>query len=168
MENYSTIYDNIIKTPNMNPESAPVLKGVKVSLNVANKGKNKDLLGVLTLLKRQYGQRGAITRARESVAAFNVRKDMEIGVLLTLRGRSLENILKIIGMALTTIAPTSAERKYGVNDVGGLTPNADANANANANSKLSGANIEYLFGGKGNNYKELPYKLIMSRKGYGV
>ncbi len=94
----------------------------KVVLNVGA-GKavedKKFLDQAMTNLAIITGQQGVPTLARKSVAGFNIRKGMPIGVKVTLRGERMYNFLeRLINIALPRMR-----------DFRGLTPKFDGQGN---------------------------------------
>ena len=65
----------------------PRLEKIVVSVGVGEASQNKKLLdSALQELTQITGQRAVKTVARKSIAGFKLRKDMEIGAMVTLRG----------------------------------------------------------------------------------
>jgi len=65
----------------------PRLEKIVVSVGVGEASQNKKLLdSALRELTQITGQRAVKTVARKSIAGFKLRKDMEIGAMVTLRG----------------------------------------------------------------------------------
>lgn len=156
MNKYSIINDNIIKVSNVKVKDIPRLTGIKLTLNCANKG--KELITVLNMIRNQLGQRAKIIKTKNNVAAFKLRKNMEIGAKLTIRNKNLNNLENILLLALPNILTnTKNPLKFGLKDI---------NLGLN-NIKLygmTGANIEYLI--KGKNLNNVLISFLISSKGY--
>lgn len=134
MPNYEVINDIIIKSPAANPYSTAKLSGIKISLNantVSATGDKKLLIPVIGALLRLTGQRPRPIKATESVAAFRVRKFMEIGAELNLRGKALRSFVgklrillpQIGGLntgGIATINNISKHRRVGIKDLSAL------------------------------------------------
>ena len=88
-----------------NPHQVPRL--VKIVLNVGEgEGmKNAKLLdGIVDELGRITGQRAMVTRAKKSIANFNLRQGMAIGASVTLRGvRMYEFLDRFISIAIPRV-----------------------------------------------------------------
>ena len=104
-----------------NVHAVPRLEKIVVSMGVGRAIQDRKILDeVMQHLALLTGQRPHVTRARKSVAAFKVRRGMEIGCRVTLRGaRMYEFLDRLISIALPR-----------VRDFRGLNPNAfDGNGN---------------------------------------
>jgi len=89
-------YKNVMQTPRL----------VKIVVNVGMGGVQdiKLLDSALDELAAITGQRGVITRARKSVAAFKLRKGMPIGCKVTLRRERMYDFLdRFINFALPRV-----------------------------------------------------------------
>jgi large subunit ribosomal protein L5 len=88
-----------------NPHQIPRL--VKIVLNVGEgeAAKNPKLLdAIATELGQVTGQRPVVTRAKKSIASFNLREGMAIGAAVTLRGpRMYEFLDRFISIAVPRI-----------------------------------------------------------------
>jgi large subunit ribosomal protein L5 len=71
-----------------NPMAVPQLKKVVITMGTGTQDKNR-LPAVMEDLAKITGQKPQIRRARQSVSNFKLRKDMEIGCKVTLRGRRM-------------------------------------------------------------------------------
>lgn len=165
MPNYEVINDIIIKSPSVSPYSTAKLSGIKINLNaniVSATGDKKLLIPVVGALLRLTGQRPSPTKATESVAAFRVRKFMEIGAELNLRGKALRSfvgklriLLPQIGMlnagGVATVSTIKQHRRVGIKDLSaliGVNPAIGSGRGAPAYShKLGGAHLEFKFKG---------------------
>ena len=73
-----------------NPMAIPRLRKVVVSMGCGSPQVNKERLPVATTdLAKITGQKAQIRRARVAVSNFKLRKDMEIGCRVTLRGKRM-------------------------------------------------------------------------------
>ncbi|MCD6133652.1 MAG: 50S ribosomal protein L5 [Deltaproteobacteria bacterium] len=90
-------YKNVMQTPRL----------VKIVVNVGMGGSVQDIKlldSALDELAAITGQRGVITRARKSVAAFKLRKGMPIGCKVTLRRERMYDFLdRFINFALPRV-----------------------------------------------------------------
>ncbi len=90
-------YKNVMQTPRL----------VKIVVNVGMGGGVQDIKlldSALDELAAITGQRGVITRARKSVAAFKLRKGMPIGCKVTLRRERMYDFLdRFINFALPRV-----------------------------------------------------------------
>ncbi|MBI1863399.1 50S ribosomal protein L5 [Candidatus Microgenomates bacterium] len=89
--------DNVMATPRL----------LKVVINVGA-GEAATNKNVLDKIQEQIGwisgQKPVVTKARKSVAAFKIRKDLAIGVKVTLRGEKMYVFLdKLIGIVMPRI-----------------------------------------------------------------
>ena len=168
MPNYEVINDIIIKSPAISPYSTAKLSGIKINLNantISATGDKKLLIPVIGALLRLTGQRPRPTKATESVAAFRVRKFMEIGAEINLRGKTLRSfvgklriLLPQIGgglntAGLATVSTISQHRRIGIKDLSaliGVNPAIGSGLGAlasNQKQKVGGAHLEFQFKG---------------------
>ena len=145
MHNFEVDNDIIIKSPTIRPYATAKLSGIKFNLcagGVATDG--QQLLPIIAGLVRLAGQRPKATKATESVAAFKIRKSMEIGAELTLRGKALNTFFPRLRVILPKLGP-SRTRRMGVKDLNSALTKADLVGL----KKLGGAHLEYQFKGEG-------------------
>jgi large subunit ribosomal protein L5 len=97
------------------PMQIPTVKKVVVSMGVGEATVNKKLLdAAVDDLILITGQHAVKTKSKKSIATFHVRKDQEIGTMVTLRGdRMFEFLDKLLNVALPR-----------VKDFRGVNPNA--------------------------------------------
>lgn len=70
-----------------NPNAVPRLRKIVVNIGLGEAIQNAKLLdSAVSELGQITGQKPVITRARKSIANFKLRKNMPIGVMVTLRG----------------------------------------------------------------------------------
>lgn len=116
-----TLYEERVKQELMeemgygNVMQVPRLEKIVLSMGVGEAIQNKRLLDLaveeLTLIA---GQRAIKRKARKSIAGFKVRKGMEVGAMVTLRGlRMYEFLYRLIHVAIPRIK-----------DFRGLNPNS--------------------------------------------
>jgi len=87
----SLALDNIMETPKIS----------KIVLNVGLNGDDKAFKTVIDILGRISGQAPVKTLAKKSIAAFKIREGMPLGVMVTLRKKSMYDFLdKLINLAL--------------------------------------------------------------------
>jgi large subunit ribosomal protein L5 len=88
-----------------NPMAVPRLHKVVVNMGVGEATQNATLLDPAAAdLAQITGQKPVITRAKKSIAAFKVRENMPIGVMVTLRGdRMYEFLDRLINVALPRV-----------------------------------------------------------------
>lgn len=88
-----------------NPYRVPRLEKVVVNVGLGEAPKNPKLLdSVVEELGLITGQRAVVTRARKSIANFNLREGMSIGAKVTLRGaRMYEFADRLINVAIPRI-----------------------------------------------------------------
>ena len=74
--------------------SVPTLKKIVLNVGVSEATTNSEALeDVVEILTKISGQKPVITKAKKAVSSFKVRKDMELGVMVTLRGnRTLQSV----------------------------------------------------------------------------
>ncbi|MEN6644740.1 MAG: 50S ribosomal protein L5 [Armatimonadia bacterium] len=84
---------------------APRLEKISVNMGVGQARENTDTLdAAVRELTTIVGQKAVITRAKKSVSAFSIRKDMPIGCRVTLRGeRMWEFMDRVLSIALPRI-----------------------------------------------------------------
>jgi len=85
-----------------NPEAVPKLEKIIVNVGVGDAPDNLNRLEtVQNHLERITGQQPVVTRAKKSIAGFNIRKGEPAGVKATLRGKRMDDFLKrLIHIAL--------------------------------------------------------------------
>ncbi len=88
-----------------NPMSVPKLEKIVINMGVGEAIQNAKLLdSAVEELAAITGQRPVITRAKKSIAAFKLRKDMPIGCSVTLRGeRMYEFFDHLVNVALPRV-----------------------------------------------------------------
>jgi large subunit ribosomal protein L5 len=88
-----------------NPMAVPRLHKVVVNMGVGEATQNAKVLDPAAAdLAQITGQKPVITRAKKSIAAFKVRENMPIGVMVTLRGdRMYEFLDRLINVALPRV-----------------------------------------------------------------
>jgi ribosomal protein L5 len=88
--------DNLIKYPLIKPYNKTKLNNIVIQFSYNEVIKDKlALLPVYKTLMLLTGQKPKIIKAKDSIAAFKVRKNMEIGALVTIR-HTKYNLLKLI------------------------------------------------------------------------
>jgi len=96
-QNFCFIQDNILKYPLLNPYNKTKLNSIVIEFSYNDVTKDKhSLLPVYKTLMLLTGQKPKILKAKDSVAAFKIRKNLEIGALVTVRHSSKDNLLKLI------------------------------------------------------------------------
>ena len=159
MPYFEVLNDIIIKSPALNPYAAAKLRAIKLSLNaniVSSAGDKKLLIPVISALVDLSGQRPKPIKATESVAAFRVRKTMEVGAELTLRGKTLSAFVRRMRVFLPHIvgagvgAPTTLthHRRVGIKDLSAILGQIPTSF-ASQRQRLGGANLEFQFKGLG-------------------
>jgi len=89
--------DNLLKYPLIKPYNKTKLNSIVIQFCYNDVIKDKtNLLPVLKTLMLLTGQKPKIIKAKDSVAAFKIRKNMEIGALVTVRHSAKLNLLKLI------------------------------------------------------------------------
>ena len=88
-----------------NPMAVP--RPVKVTINIGIGDEAKDekaIEEILKIVESITGQKPVLTKARKSVAEFNVRKGDPIGIKVTLRGKRMWDFLnRLINLALPQV-----------------------------------------------------------------
>jgi ribosomal protein L5 len=88
--------DNLLKNPQIKPYNKVKLESVVIQFCYNDVIKDKlALLPVYKTLMLLSGQKPKVLKAKDSIAAFKVRKNMEIGALVTLRGPAKLNFLNL-------------------------------------------------------------------------
>ena len=85
-----------------NPMAIPKLEKVVLSMGLGATSRDKNILpnGVATMSKLA-GQKPVVQRARKSVSNFKLREGMEVGCMVTLRGRRMyEFVDRLINAAI--------------------------------------------------------------------
>jgi large subunit ribosomal protein L5 len=97
-----------------NPHGLPGLKKIVVSMGLGKAiGERKRLDEAVDHLAQITGQKPLVTKARKAVSGFRLREGMEVGCLVTLRGKRMYEFLdRLISLALPR-----------VRDFRGLNPN---------------------------------------------
>jgi large subunit ribosomal protein L5 len=88
-----------------NPYRIPRLEKIVLNVGLGEAPKNPKLLdSVVEELGQITGQKAVITRARKSIANFNLREGMPIGAKVTLRGvRMYEFLDRLVNVALPRV-----------------------------------------------------------------
>jgi large subunit ribosomal protein L5 len=88
-----------------NPLRVPRLEKIVVNVGLGEAPKNPKLLdSVVAEIGQITGQKAVVTRARKSIANFNLREGMPIGAKVTLRGvRMYEFLDRLINVALPRV-----------------------------------------------------------------
>jgi len=88
-----------------NTYQIPKVEKIVINRGVGDAGSNAKLLeACLDELTNLSGQKGVITRAKKSIAAFKLREDVPVGVSVTLRGEKMYAFLDLfIHLALPRI-----------------------------------------------------------------
>lgn len=88
-----------------NPMSLPKLVKIVINMGVGSAtGEKKHLEEAVLALTQISGQKPAVTRSRKSIANFRLRKGMEIGCKVTLRGKRMYEFLdRLIALALPRV-----------------------------------------------------------------
>jgi len=83
----------------------PKLEKICLNMGISEANQNPNVLeDSVAELTQIAGQKAVITRAKKSVSAFNVRKDMPVGCRVTLRGgRMYEFYNKLVNVVLPQI-----------------------------------------------------------------
>lgn len=77
-----------------NPMEVPRLEKIVINVGLGSaKDEPKLLDSVVAEIARIAGQQPVVTRARKSVANFNLREGMPVGVMVTLRGARMYHFL---------------------------------------------------------------------------
>lgn len=85
-----------------NPMAIPKLEKIVVSMGTAAPTQDKNRLPAVSAdLAKLTGQKAQICRAKKSVSNFKLRKDMDIGCRVTLRGKRMYEFLdRLINTAI--------------------------------------------------------------------
>jgi large subunit ribosomal protein L5 len=88
-----------------NPMSLPKLVKIVINMGVGSAtGEKKHLEEAMQALAQISGQKPLVTRSRKSIANFRLRKGMEIGCKVTLRGKRMYEFLdRLISLALPRV-----------------------------------------------------------------
>jgi large subunit ribosomal protein L5 len=88
-----------------NRHQVPKIEKVKLNCGLGEASKNQKLLGsVVEEMRLITGQNPVITKARKSIANFNLREGMAIGVAVTLRGVRMYHFLdRLVSVAIPRI-----------------------------------------------------------------
>jgi large subunit ribosomal protein L5 len=88
-----------------NPYRVPRLEKIVINVGLGEAPKNPKLLdSVVAEIGQITGQKAVVTRARKSIANFNLREGMPIGAKVTLRGvRMYEFLDRLINVALPRV-----------------------------------------------------------------
>lgn len=93
--------DMILKKKSLNIMDIPKIKQISINMTINNKNKIIEPLLALELIT---GQKAKILKAKKSISSFNLRKDMHIGVKVTLHRENMNNFLnKLVYIALPNI-----------------------------------------------------------------
>jgi len=100
--------------------SLPRLQKIVINMGVGSAtSEKKHLEEAMDALMHISGQKPVITRARKSVAGFRVRKGMNIGCKVTLRGRRMYEFLdRLISIALPRVRDFRGLNPYGFDGQG--------------------------------------------------
>jgi len=107
-----------LKNPMQTPKVTKVVVNVGAGEAVTNKGvleKIREQLAVIT------GQKPVITKARKSISAFKIRKDLPIGVKVTLRGEKMYSFLeKVVKIVIPRLKDFRGVREKSIDSNGNL------------------------------------------------
>ena len=100
--------DNLLKNPLILPFNKTKLNSIVVQFNYNDVIKDKNLLiPVYKTLMLLTGQNPKIIRAKDSIAAFRVRKNMEIGAKVTINCKN--NINQILNLLIVNYPKINIE-----------------------------------------------------------
>lgn len=128
--------------------AAPVIKKITLNIGLGVDATDKKFMqAAMDELSLITGQKPAITKAKSSIAGFKIRRDQNLGVKVTLRGKKMYEFLeRLIYIALPRIR-----------DFRGLSSKAfDKNYNYNIGIKEHGIFIE------------LPFSKILKSRGVNI
>ncbi len=85
-----------------NPMQVPTLKKIVVNVGAGDAVSNSSALGeIVEILTLITGQKPVVNKAKKAVSAFKIRKGMDIGVSVTLRGEKMwEFFDKLVNIVL--------------------------------------------------------------------
>lgn len=88
-----------------NPNAVPSVTKVTINMGLGEATQNSKVIDVAQLeLTQITGQKPVVTRSKKSIAAFKLRENMPIGVMVTLRGdRMYEFLDRLITLALPRV-----------------------------------------------------------------
>ena len=88
-----------------NPHSLPALQKIVVSMGLGKAiGERKRLDEAVDNLAQITGQKPLITKSRKAVSGFRLREGMEVGAIVTLRGKRMYEFLdRLISLALPRV-----------------------------------------------------------------
>jgi large subunit ribosomal protein L5 len=89
----------------MNVMSMPRIEKVVINMGLGQaKGEQKEITAAVQDLQLIAGQVPVVRKAKKSIAGFNLREGMPVGVKVTLRGRRMYNFLdKLFNMVLPRV-----------------------------------------------------------------
>lgn len=85
-----------------NVMAVPKIRKIVINTGTGEALKNKELSGKIAAdLAAITGQKAKVTKARVSVAGFNIRSGMNVGMVVTLRGKRMYDFLeKLVSIVL--------------------------------------------------------------------
>lgn len=88
-----------------NVHAVPKLEKIVISMGVGSAiAERKRLESVTANLTQLAGQKASVTRARQSISGFRLREGMEVGCMVTLRGKRMYDFLeRLIWLALPRV-----------------------------------------------------------------
>jgi large subunit ribosomal protein L5 len=104
--------------------SAPRLEKVIISVGTGSKVKNDKNYNtfVIDRIAKITGQKPALRSSKKSIASFKIRQGDPIGVMVTLRGASMNSFVdKLIHVALPRTKDFRGLKKSGIDQMGNLT-----------------------------------------------
>ena len=136
--------DNLIKFPLINPYNKTKLNSIIIELNYNEVVKEKlVLLPVYKTLMLLTGQKPKVIKAKTSIAAFKVRKNMEIGAIVTVRNYLKHNLLKLLILNLPklkinnySISLKTFDMFFPSDQRSGANVSFDITSNSNLSKKL--------------------------------
>ena len=136
--------DNLIKFPLINPYNKTKLNSIIIELNYNEVVKEKlVLLPVFKTLMLLTGQKPKVIKAKTSIAAFKVRKNMEIGAIVTVRNYLKHNLLKLLILNLPklkinnySISLKTFDMFFPSDQRSGANVSFDITSNSNLSKKL--------------------------------
>lgn len=106
-----------------NPLAVP--RPIKLTINVGlGRAKEDERLTQVAwqTLQKISGQKPVLTKARQSISAFKIREGMNVGAMVTLRGRKMWDLLeKIIKVVLPRVRDFRGISRKSIDQRGNLT-----------------------------------------------
>jgi len=105
-----------------NVMQSPKIEKIVVSVGIGSTSDAKKVELIENRLNKITGQKPAVKKAKQSIAAFKLREGSDVGYQITLRGSRMENFFdKLVNVALPRTKDFRGLSNKGVDEMGNYT-----------------------------------------------